>query len=194
MLKWGILSAVLFIMISSLYFFTNKKEIEADLSSAISTKTDHPGLSLDFFSVKSYAGTELNLSLSVNKVSFNESHQMEFIGDAKGWRKFKNREEKISADLILGDFAAEKFTDFLNNPKITKVYFKKNVKMSVGDFSLNSSSAKYDVEQRQISGDEWVHMENPLYEASGRQGFTFDLDKEILNIFGPVQGKVFSHE
>jgi lipopolysaccharide export system protein LptC len=151
-----------------------------------------PRVVVDDVSVYRYQGNELKASFSAKMAHFVEPNIVEAFASVRGMRVRDNMEETIRCEAVHIQFAASSMIEIIqdNRDEVSYAEVEDQVLLTMREEEIRTERAQYFADKQIISSREPVHIDGPNRSFVGDEGFSYNLNTEVMHMPGPVRGGV----
>jgi LPS export ABC transporter protein LptC len=149
---------------------------------------------LEDFSIFKFKNAKLESYLTADQGDYLPPNNIEITGNIKAITFSQAKPRQLSASRMKIILVANQVEDLMNNATVEKVYLDSGIKVDIADYRLLTDAAVYFAQEQVLTGVHPVEVRSPKLHFTGSQGFRLDIDHELLNMFGHIEGAIKSNE
>jgi hypothetical protein len=187
-----ILFVLVFVLALSLFL---RREPYVSLN--VMAATSNPYLTLHNFKFNKYLNDKPVKALEGKKASLVTINFIELSDGVKGWRLADNLKSKetLEANSVVANLTSQNLDDFQESVNITDSLLSGGVTIKRGDLEIYTQEAHFlGTSSNLMIGNKPVRAVLKKQSVDAENGFEMDLEKENLELYGPVSGVIYPNE
>ena len=145
---------------------------------------------LEDFVFYRYKGQAVNANFSAKLGLFYEPNIVEMHGNLHGEQYRRGKLETLRSEIGHAIFSSNSLNALMRDGTLVRAYVEDNVIMELDGNLLKTEQAEYIASRQILRSHRAIRVIGPSRVFDGDDGFTYDVDREVLTMSGLIQGVV----
>jgi hypothetical protein len=142
------------------------------------------------FNAYEFKHTELVGQVSGKQGFFVAPNLWELKGDVFWFQKKPPYSRSILCDHTIAEFHSKDLLNTLTSPELSSVVWRGHVRGRQNNRYVETEFMKFHAQTQSLVGDKPIYVREDGSDISAEQGFYFDLNSNIIELFGKTHGKI----